>query len=228
MPFRIAVLLSAVLLLSACDDLFTNSEDGVEVIGAVTVTRDVPTALYLVTSHRLTLRTPEDLDPADVFVRAGAGSTAEAALERRSDTQVDVVPSGTGDLVLELTDPDGEVLGTSRFEVRRIPDPMVRLGDSFGGTFVSQEFRDQVGLTLIQDGFPFDAKCDVDGFEMSYIQSRQDPISLQNDGARFSTLTLSVTERASPGDLYIFNFVRATCPGDTESRSINSMAFRIK
>ena len=36
-----------------------------------------------------------------------------------------------------------------------------------------------------------------------------------------------LTEEGRGGDIYLFNGVRVTCPGDTESRVINSMAFFI-
>lgn len=161
MSQRCFTLLTSVLLLSACDGFLTGPDDSVEVIGEVTATRDVPTALYLGTQHRLTLRVPDDTDPAEVFVAQGAGSGADVAIERRSDTQIDILPGRTGDLILELTDPDGEIQGTSRFEVRRVPDPVVELNGSLGGSINFQEFRDEVGLTPTLGDFPFEAKCDV-------------------------------------------------------------------
>ena len=76
--------------------------------------------------------------------------------------------------------------------------------------------------------FDFDAKCDVVGFEMTYLPKRQDPITAQNGGARWSGQVGDMVQNAKPGDSYFFDDIKCKCPGDVAARNIGGLAFKIK
>ncbi len=48
------------------------------------------------------------------------------------------------------------------------------------------EFKAQGGISALLENFDFDAKCEVVGFEVTYLPKRQDPIAATNGGARWS------------------------------------------
>lgn len=227
MPIRLIAIMCLVLF-SACSSTVQETGFRFELVGDVTARRDVPTSLYVGAVHRLNLLVPTGLDPAQIDVGRRAGSAGNVTLERRGDTRIDVLPTRVGEVVIELTSPAGEILGKSRFEVRRMPDPMARLNDSLGGSIEFQAFRDARSLQAVISGFPFDVECEITGFEIGYTQKRLDPVFVRNESGEFSSRTLSVTSRAKPGDVYTFTNVRAACPGDTDARPINSLAFFVR
>jgi len=147
--------------------------------------------------------------------------------------------SGSGKFVVRATTPGEATItvsggGVSQgfpFRVKRIPDPVPRLGGNpknKGGAMNNGEFRAQGGVSAILEGFDFDAKCDVVGFEFSYMAKRQDPITRINAGARWSGDIGDLVQKAKPGDSYFFDDVKCKCPGDPAARNIGSFAYKIK
>jgi hypothetical protein len=114
------------------------------------------------------------------------------------------------------------------FRVKRIPDPVVRLGKKSDGAMGSGEFKAQPGLAAWLDNFDFDAKCGVQSYTLYYTRKRQDPVELKGQGSRFTGQIANAVRAAKPGDQYAFTEVKAKCPGDTAGRRVNGLAFKIK
>ena len=114
------------------------------------------------------------------------------------------------------------------FRVKRIPDPQARLSKSAGGAMGNGEFKAQGGVGAFLDNFDFDAKCAIQGYNLTYVAKRQDPVESVNGGARYNAKSQRLVQQAKPGDIYYFDNVKAKCPGDAAGRKINSMVFRIK
>ena len=114
------------------------------------------------------------------------------------------------------------------FRVKRIPDPVARLGKSADGSMGNGEFKAQPGVIPWLDGFDFDAKCKIDGFNVTRVPKRQDPIQKANRGGTFNPEVKRIIAMAKPGDVYYFENVKARCPGDAAGRKINTMVFKIK
>ena len=123
---------------------------------------------------------------------------------------------------------NGTSLGSFDFRVKRIPNPEARLSGKNGGQMGSGEFKAQGGVGAFLDDFDFDATCQVAGFNLVYVPKRQDAIPVQNRGARYNDASRRIVNQAKPGDIYYFENVRAKCPGDTATRKINSMVFKIQ
>ena len=114
------------------------------------------------------------------------------------------------------------------FRVKRIPDPVARLSKSSGGSMGNGEFKAQGGVGAFLDNFDFNANCAIQGFNLTYVASRQDPVTVVNAGPRYNDASNRLVQRAKPGDIYYFDDVKARCPGDNVGRPINSMVFSIK
>lgn len=114
------------------------------------------------------------------------------------------------------------------FRVKRIPDPIVRLGKQVDGLMGSGEFKAQPGLAAWLDNFDFDAKCNVQSYTLYYTAKRQDPVELKGTGGRFGGEIADVIRRAKPGDQYAFTEVKARCPGDSAGRRVNGLTFKIR
>lgn len=115
-----------------------------------------------------------------------------------------------------------------KFRVKRIPDPVARLSKSSGGKMGTGEFKAQGGVGAFLDNFDFDARCRIQGYNLTYVAKRQDPVESVNPGPKYNDKSARLVRNAKPGDIYYFDNVKARCPGDKAGRPINSMVFRIK
>lgn len=123
---------------------------------------------------------------------------------------------------------DGLAATNFKFRVKRIPDPIARLGNNDSGSMASGEFKAQGGVGAWLDNFDFEAKCSIEGFVMTRVAKRQDPVDATNSGARFSGQAATLIGMAAPGDIFYFENIRARCPGDAAARKINSLVFKIR
>lgn len=114
------------------------------------------------------------------------------------------------------------------FRVKRIPDPVARLSDKAGGGMSPGEFKAQQGVGAFLDNFDFDARCAIEGFQLVRVAKRADPEFATNKGARYIDEAQRLVDKATAGDRFFFDNVRARCPGDVASREINSMVFTIR
>lgn len=114
------------------------------------------------------------------------------------------------------------------FRVKRIPDPVARLSTKAGGGMSPGEFKAQAGVGAFLDNFDFDAKCNIEGFQLVRVAKRADPEFATNKGGRFSDESQRLVDKATAGDRFFFDNVKARCPGDAAGREINSMVFTIR
>ena len=114
------------------------------------------------------------------------------------------------------------------FRVKRIPDPVPKLSKSRGGAMSPGEFKVQPGVFPVLDGFDFDAKCVIKGYRMVRVPKRQDPELENNPGGKFTAASRALIQKAKPGDNFLFDNIKCTCPGDPAPRDLGSMVFRIK
>ena len=123
----------------------------------------------------------------------------------------------------------GGGLASTKFDcrVKRIPDPIARLGREDSGALGTGAFRAQAGVGAWLDNFDFEATCKIEGFILTRVAKRQDPVDAVNGGARFGTQAQRLVDMASPGDIYYFENIKARCPGDPAARKINSLVFKI-
>lgn len=117
---------------------------------------------------------------------------------------------------------------SKQFRVKRIPDPVAKLGGKVSGSLRTGEFKVQRGIIPTLEGFDFDARCNIEGFRLVRVPRRDDPKIAINPGASYKDEALRLVEQASPGDRYFFENVKCKCPGDIASREINPLTFTIK
>lgn len=115
-----------------------------------------------------------------------------------------------------------------KFRVKRIPDPVVRLGNIKEGRIGNGTMKAQRGLIPWLENFDFEAKCKIQSYNMFYIPKRQDAVLIKGTGGSFSGRVLQAVQAAKPGDSYQFTDVKARCPGDPAARKVNSVSVVIK
>lgn len=118
---------------------------------------------------------------------------------------------------------------TFKYRVKRIPDPVPMLGAKHKSKQMGNgEFKAQSFVDGVLESFDFDARCEVVGYEFTYLPKRQDPIGRQNGGKRFNGEVAELVNKAKPGDTYFFDDIKCKCPGDAAARNIGGLAFKIK
>ena len=156
-----------------------------------------------------------------------------------SGSGVNVASNGGGKFTVTATTPSndatltvsgGGVSQTLHYRVKRIPDPVPKLGMKYlSSSMGNGEFKAQGGIVAVLENFDFEARCDVVGFETTYLAKRQDPSPpTPNGGARFNGNTADYVSRAKPGDAYFFDDIKVKCPGDSQPRNLGGLTFRIK
>jgi hypothetical protein len=136
---------------------------------------------------------------------------------------------GTSPGKATVTVSGGGLKSTSfEFRVKPIPDPVAKIANKVGGEIGNGVLKAQLGVIPELVGFDFDARCDIVGYKVIYIPRRQDPQVAINPGGPFNGQSRGLVGQAKPGDQYIFDEVRAKCPGDGASRVINSISFKVQ
>ena len=169
---------------------------------------------------------------------SAAGVSSNDVKVSGSGGGISVSPNGGGKYTVRVTTMGEATLTVSgggasqsfQYRVKRIPDPTPLLGAKHRSKAMGNgEFKAQSGIAAVLENFDFDTKCDVVGFEATYLKKRQDPSpEVPNQGARFNERIQGMVNQAAPGDQYFFDNVRAKCPGDAQPRNLGGLAFKIK
>ncbi|MBK8502802.1 MAG: hypothetical protein IPL46_11595 [Saprospiraceae bacterium] len=114
------------------------------------------------------------------------------------------------------------------FRVKRIPDPVPTLSGKAGGAMGNGELRAQQALIPTLDGFDFDARCNIVGFQIIRSAKREDPEFSANKGGKFDEATKALVNKAKPGDIFVFDNIKCQCPGDVASRTLPSSVYKVQ
>lgn len=117
---------------------------------------------------------------------------------------------------------------TKQFRVKRIPDPIAKLGKLVSGSMNSGSFKAQKGIIPRLDGFDFDTRCNIIEYRLVRAPRRDDPKVALNKGGTYGAEAQRLVNQASPGDRFFFEEVKCKCPGDPVARDINPLTFTIK
>lgn len=149
-------------------------------------------------------------------------------LAKTGSSTYDVTATTPGEATIVLSG-GGLPNTTFKYRVKRIPDPTPMLGAKHRSKAMPNgEFKAQGGIAGVLENFDFDARCDVMGFEVTYLPKRQDPISKQNGGAKWGSDVQDMINKAKPGDAYFFDDIKVRCPGDAQNRNVGGLAFKIR
>jgi len=170
---------------------------------------------------------PLSLSAAGVASTKIKVSATGADLTKVSNGKYIVKPEKIGKSTITVS---GGGLDPAIFEyrVKRIPDPQVLLGRSKGGSMKLAEFKVHPGIRPHLENFDFEARCRIDGFELTRQPKSDDVISEANRGGSYTGATKRLVAAAQRGDTYYFDKIKVRCPGDEHGREMNGMIFKIK
>ena len=205
-------------------EVFSNSETFEYEVGrrSVTVSADKMNVFYMGVENPVTVAAA-GVSSNDLRVSFGGNVTRTGGGGNKFTVR------GTSPGKATVTVSGGGLKATSfEFRVKQIPDPVAEINGSTGGEIGNGVLKAQGGVIPVLKGFDFEARCDILGFQVIYVPRRQDPIPVTNPGGAFSAAARNVINQAKPGDQYIFDNIRAKCPGDAAGRKINNISFKVQ
>lgn len=143
------------------------------------------------------------------------------------DGKYNVQPKQIGEATIKVI-AEGTEPRDVTFRVKRIPDPVARVGKTTGGTYPAEQFKGAKSVNIFLSNFDFDVNCTVASFNIVRVGKNEDPVEVVNQGADFNEKTLRLVQKAAPGDFYYFDLVKGRCPGDLEPRKLNSLVYKLK
>lgn len=227
---RTIFFLLSMVILCTCDTAFKDTRELPEPPALPALTPDCPPAGNILLDKMNVVYLGVD-NPITIEVRNAAAAdlrvVATGADITGGSSKYILKPFAIGEVVVEVS-VKSEVIAERRFRAKRIPDPVVKLGNSKGGRIGSGEFKAQRGLAPFLENFDFEARCMVAGYIITRIGKDGERQSNVNHSGRFGTSGSALIQQATPGDIYNFTEVRVRCPGDQANRLLNSLAFHIK
>ncbi len=168
---------------------------------------------------------------------SAAGVSSNALRVTGSGAGIRLTPNGANKYIVNVSQPgeatitlsaEGLTSSTFNYRVKRIPDPVAKIGRLAGGSMSAGEFKVQPGIIPTLEGFEFEAKCTIESYRIIRIRRGEDPRVANNSGGGFNGEAARLIQDAGPGDNYIITDVKGKCPGDAASRPLNSLAFQIR
>ncbi|WP_426669015.1 gliding motility protein GldM [Mucilaginibacter sp. McL0603] len=124
--------------------------------------------------------------------------------------------NGTGDATVTVSgDMNGktQVLGSTLFRIKRIPDPKAQFAGKSSGNTSAANLKAQDRLFAKLENFYFDIKFDVVRFTMVVMRPRQDAVILNSSSSELTPAMKQALSTISPGSKVIFGNIMATGPG---------------
>ena len=109
-----------------------------------------------------------------------------------------------------------QLIGSTQFRVKRIPDPKGKFAGKTGGAMSSVIIKSQNAIFAILDNFDFDAKFSVTRFTLVVAKPRQDVIILTGTGNTFNPAMKTAIASVTPGTRVIFDAIVAVGPDGTQ------------
>jgi hypothetical protein len=191
-------------------------------IGTLAIAADKMNVFYVGVENPITVAA-SGIDSKNLSLKAEG-----ATVKTTGNGHYSVLCSTPGQVNLTVTNNSTGKSKSVNFRVKRIPDPVIRMGRKTDGFMSSGEFRAQLGLMANLDNFDMDLNCTIQSYTLYYVCKRCDPIELQGSGNRFTGMISNVIRRATPGDQYVFTEIKVRCPGDRVGRRVNGLSFKIK
>jgi hypothetical protein len=132
------------------------------------------------------------------------------------DGKYEVTVNTPGDATITVSGEVGgktQVLGSTLFRIKRIPDPKAQFAGKSSGATSAANLKAQDRLFAKLENFYFDLRFDVTRFTMLIIKPRQDAIILSSSSSELTPQMKQALSSIGPGSKVIFSSIIATGPG---------------
>lgn len=186
------------------------------------VSPDKMNVLYVGVPNPLSVSAPGiPVEKLHVGLSGGSLSGAKGHYEAR----VTSVGETTITISAEVAPGKTQTLSSTKFRVKRIPDPKAMFGGKSGGSTSAVNLRAQDRLFAKLDNFEFDAKFTIRSFKMLISKPHQDPVIASSTGADLSGQQRAAMNGVVPGSQVIFDDIIAVGP-DGSQRQLDPIIFK--
>lgn len=119
-------------------------------------------------------------------------------------------------------------MGEFKFRLKRIPDPVAKIGGKKDGGIPKSALAAQQGIIPTMEGFDFELYPKVLSFKMSRYGKGRDPVEKsQESGGALTGDMKSIIEQARAGDKILFEYIKVSMPDGT-TRMVNSIPLTVQ
>lgn len=118
-------------------------------------------------------------------------------------------------------------LGGMEYRVKRVPDPIAKVGGVSSGNMSAAQLKAQRGVFAVLEGFDFDLKFNVKSFNMTVVRARQDPVRLSSGSAAITSEMSNALNSLGSKDKVFFDDILASGPDGT-TRRLNGVVINIQ
>lgn len=119
-------------------------------------------------------------------------------------------------------------MGATKFRVKRVPDPVVKVGGNYTGGKVSKgdlAANPFLSATMSQD-FAYDLRWTISSYQVTFIVRGMEEAPITVQGGSFSEALKTKIRNSTPGTIIFFQGIRATSPAG--SRTLPDIGIRIR
>lgn len=170
---------------------------------------------------------PFSVSAAGVSSREVRVTSDDVRLEKIRNGKFNVKPKRAGEASITVS---GGGLDPTifKYRVKKIPDPVLRLGRKGQNGMKPNEFKAFQGLVALLENFDFEARCNIVGYEITRVPKQGDAEVARNQGGTYKGSAKELINQAKFGDTFFFDGVKVRCPGDEVSRRINGLIIKIQ
>jgi len=188
---------------------------------SVTASADKMNVFYLGVDN------PFSVSAAGVASKDVNVSSNDVRMDKIRHGKFNVKPMRTG--IAKITISGGGLQPTIfEYRVKKIPDPVIRLGRKGQTLMEPNEIKAFKGLVALLENFDFEARCNIVGFEITRLPKKGDALVIKNQGGRFKSDAKKMLGKASFGDTFFFDQILVKCPGDQVTRKLNGLSIKIQ
>ncbi len=118
-------------------------------------------------------------------------------------------------------------MGSKEFRVKKVPDPIAKVGGRQGGAVQKNWLAAQTGVSAVLDNFDFDLQFKVIGFNVSCVLKGGFLEDARSTGATFTAQQLQLIRQVASGKKVYIEDVQAKGPDGTV-RDLGSIAFKVQ
>ncbi len=158
----------------------------------------------------------------------GAVLSRDPASKGSSDFLVKVTTPGEATLTVNADfDGKNKTMGTMKFRIKSIPDPIAMIANSKGGNMNKNTLAAQPSVFAIMENFPFDLRFSVTRFSIYIARKGKDPFVSESNSNLITPEMKASIQSAGAGSKVVFENIKAVGP-DGRPRSLGSIVFTLQ
>ena len=118
-------------------------------------------------------------------------------------------------------------MGEFKFRLKRIPDPVAKIGGKKDGNIPKAQLAAQQGIIPTMEGFDFDLYPRVVSFKMSRYGKGRDPIEKTAESGTLTGDMKTIIDQSRPGDKILFEYINVSMPDGTK-RQVNAIPLTVQ